>query len=84
MASRRTLSCPFPKRMNASSWSNASAHLLSRKMTRRRRSHPIADVQLDRAIDVIKGVKLFEKQMKVAKQNAGVTTATAAATPSTQ
>jgi carboxyl-terminal processing protease len=45
---------------------------------------PIADVQLDRAIDVIKGVKLFEKQMKVVKQNTGVTTATAAATPSTQ
>jgi hypothetical protein len=39
---------------------------------------------LDRAIDVIKGVKLFEKQTKVAKQNAGVTTATAAVTPSTQ
>ena len=30
---------------------------------------PIADAQLDRAIDVIKGVKLFEKQMNVAKQN---------------
>ncbi len=45
---------------------------------------PIADVQLDRAIDVIKGVKLFEKQMKVAKQNTGVSTATAATTPSTQ
>jgi carboxyl-terminal processing protease len=45
---------------------------------------PIADLQLDRAIDVIKGVKLFEKQMKVAKQNMGVATATAAAAPSTQ
>jgi carboxyl-terminal processing protease len=45
---------------------------------------PIADAQLDRAIDVIKGVKLFEKQMKVAKQNSAVTTTTAAATPSTQ
>ena len=39
---------------------------------------PIADVQLDRAIDVIKGVKLFAKQMKVAKQNVNTTTATAA------
>jgi carboxyl-terminal processing protease len=29
---------------------------------------PIADVQLDRAVDVIKGVKLFEKQLKVAKR----------------
>jgi carboxyl-terminal processing protease len=45
---------------------------------------PIADVQLDRAIDVIKGVKLFEKQMKVAKQNTAVTATTAAATPSAQ
>ena len=39
---------------------------------------PIADVQLDRAIDVIKGVKLFAKQMKVAKQNVNEATATAA------
>ena len=45
---------------------------------------PIPDIQLDRAVDVIKGVKLFEKQMKVAKQNMGVATATAAAAPSTQ
>jgi carboxyl-terminal processing protease len=44
---------------------------------------PIADTQLDRAIDVIKGVKLFEKQMKVAKQNVRETTASAVATPST-
>jgi carboxyl-terminal processing protease len=34
---------------------------------------PISDVQLDRAIDVIKGVKLFAKQLKVAKQNEGKT-----------
>ena len=39
---------------------------------------PIADVQLDRAIDVIKGVKLFAKQMKVVKQNVNAATATAA------
>lgn len=45
---------------------------------------PIADVQLDRAIDVIKGVKLFEKQMKVARQNPSVATTTAAASPSAQ
>jgi carboxyl-terminal processing protease len=44
---------------------------------------PIADTQLDRAIDVIKGVKLFEKQLKVAKQNVRETTASAVATPST-
>ena len=42
---------------------------------------PIADVQLDRAIDVIKGVKLFAKQTKVAKQNLSAATATAATTP---
>jgi carboxyl-terminal processing protease len=30
---------------------------------------PIADVQLDRAVDVIKGVKLFEKQLKVARRS---------------
>ncbi len=41
---------------------------------------PIADVQLDRAIDVIKGVKLFAKQAKVAKQNLSRATATVAAT----
>jgi carboxyl-terminal processing protease len=41
---------------------------------------PIADIQLDRALDVIKGVKLFAKQMKVAKQNLGAATATAATT----
>jgi carboxyl-terminal processing protease len=43
---------------------------------------PIADVQLDRALDVIKGVKLFAKQAKVAKQivNPATTTAAAAAT----
>ena len=41
---------------------------------------PIADVQLDRAIDVIKGVKLFAKQAKVAKQNVKATATTAAAT----
>ncbi|HVM59729.1 MAG TPA: S41 family peptidase [Verrucomicrobiae bacterium] len=44
---------------------------------------PIADVQLDRAIDVIKGVKLFEKQTKLAKQNASESTASVAATPAT-
>jgi carboxyl-terminal processing protease len=38
---------------------------------------PIADVQLDRAIDVIKGVKLFAKQTKVSKQNLSAATATA-------
>ena len=38
---------------------------------------PIADVQLDRAIDVIKGVKLFANQAKLGKQ--AVKTATAAA-----
>ena len=43
---------------------------------------PIADVQLDRAVDVIKGVKLFAKQTKVGKQN--VSGATAATTASTQ
>ena len=42
---------------------------------------PIADVQLDRAIDVIKGVKLFAKQTKVGKQNLTAATATATATP---
>ncbi|HUI07917.1 MAG TPA: S41 family peptidase [Verrucomicrobiae bacterium] len=44
---------------------------------------PIADVQLDRAIDVIKGVKLFARQSKLAKQNGNVATAmtAAAATP---
>jgi hypothetical protein len=41
---------------------------------------PIPDVQLDRAVDVIKGVKLFEKQMKVAKQNVNAATKTASAT----
>lgn len=41
---------------------------------------PIADAQLDRAIDLIKGVMILEKQMKVAKQGAHVAT-TAAATP---
>jgi len=41
---------------------------------------PIADVQLDRAIDVIKGVKLFAKQAKVAKQSVKATATTAAAT----
>ncbi len=41
---------------------------------------PIADIQLDRAIDVIKGVKLFAKQAKVAKQNVKATATTAAAT----
>jgi carboxyl-terminal processing protease len=47
---------------------------------------PIADIQLDRAIDVIKGVKLFSKQLKVAKQGASGATATAAtsATDSTE
>jgi carboxyl-terminal processing protease len=39
---------------------------------------PIADVQLDRAIDVIKGVKLFSKQAKVAKQNIKSTSTTPA------
>ena len=41
---------------------------------------PIADVQLDRAIDVIKGVKLFAKQAKVAKQNVKANATAAAAT----
>ena len=41
---------------------------------------PIADIQLDRAIDVIKGVKLFAKQARVAKQNTKATATTAAAT----
>ena len=41
---------------------------------------PIADIQLDRAIDVIKGVKLFAKQAKVAKQNVKATPTTAATT----
>jgi len=41
---------------------------------------PIADVQLDRALDVIKGVKLFAKQAKVAKQNLSAATATVATT----
>ncbi len=45
---------------------------------------PIADVQLDRAIDVIKGVKLFAKQAKVAKQNVKATATTAAATATTE
>jgi carboxyl-terminal processing protease len=43
---------------------------------------PVADVQLERAIDEIKGIKLW-KQMNVAERNPGVTTVTAAATPST-
>lgn len=42
---------------------------------------PIPDAQLDRAVDVIKGVKLFDKQMKVTKQSVNTATA-AAATPS--
>jgi carboxyl-terminal processing protease len=37
---------------------------------------PIPDVQLDRAIDVIKGVKLFARQLKVTKQNIRATAAT--------
>jgi carboxyl-terminal processing protease len=41
---------------------------------------PIADVQLDRAIDVIKGVKLFSKQAKIAKQNVKAASPTAATT----
>ena len=41
---------------------------------------PIADVQLDRAIDVIKGVKLFARQLKVAKQNGKTAAAMTAAT----
>jgi len=41
---------------------------------------PIADAQLDRAVDVIKGVKLFEKQLKVAKHNESATTAMSTAT----
>ncbi len=43
---------------------------------------PIADVQLDRAVDVIKGVKLFEKQLKTAKHNvASAAMTTAPTTP---
>ena len=34
---------------------------------------PIADVQLDRAVDVIKGVKLFAKQTKLGKQTVKAT-----------
>jgi carboxyl-terminal processing protease len=41
---------------------------------------PIADVQLERAVDVIKGVKLFAKQSKIAKQNIQTATPTPAAT----
>jgi carboxyl-terminal processing protease len=41
---------------------------------------PIADIQLDRAIDVIKGIKLFSKQLKVAKQGVSGATTTAATT----
>ena len=40
---------------------------------------PIADVQLERAVDVIKGVKLFAKQLKIAKQNIQTATAPTAA-----
>jgi len=43
---------------------------------------PIPDVQLDRAVDVIKGVKLFDKQMKITKQGVNTATSAAAATPS--
>ena len=46
------------------------------------KAEPIPDVQLDRAIDVIKGVKLFARQLKVTKQNVKATAATAeTATP---
>lgn len=45
-------------------------------------AQPIPDVQLDRAVDVIKGVKLFDKQMKVTKQSVNTPTAAAVATPS--
>ena len=41
---------------------------------------PIEDVQLDRAIDVIKGVKLFARQTKAARQNVNPVATTAAAT----
>jgi carboxyl-terminal processing protease len=42
----------------------------------------IPDVQLDRAVDVIKGVKLFARQLKVTKQNVKTTATTAdTATP---
>jgi len=43
---------------------------------------PIADVQLERAIDEIKGIKLW-KQMNVAERNTRDTTVSASATPST-
>lgn len=37
----------------------------------------VADAQLDRAIDVIKGVKLFARQLKMTKQDVKTTAATA-------
>jgi carboxyl-terminal processing protease len=40
------------------------------------KNEKVQDVQLDRAIDVIKGVKLFAKQAKLTKQNKATTVAT--------
>jgi len=40
------------------------------------KSEPVPDVQLDRAVDVIKGVKLLARQMKMTKQNVRTTEAT--------
>ena len=46
------------------------------------KTETIPDVQLDRAVDVIKGVKLFSRQLKVTKQNVKTTATTAdTATP---
>jgi hypothetical protein len=44
------------------------------------KTEPVPDEQLNRAIDVIKGVKLFTKQMKTAKQDFKAESTTAAAT----
>jgi carboxyl-terminal processing protease len=41
------------------------------------KTEPVTDVQLDRALDVIKGVKLFARQLKMTKQDVKTTAATA-------
>lgn len=41
------------------------------------KTEPVTDAQLDRALDVIKGVKLFARQLKMTKQDVKTTAATA-------
>ncbi|HUJ09485.1 MAG TPA: S41 family peptidase [Verrucomicrobiae bacterium] len=45
------------------------------------KTEPIPDVQLDRALDVLKGVKLFARQMKLVRQNVKATLSPETATP---